>query len=327
MHNTFTAESKTVLITGANSFVGQQLCAEMCQQGWHVKAAVRTPCQFPPGIELVSVGSIDGETDWTEALKMVNVVVHLAARVHVMNDKSVSPLDSFMKINMTGTEHLAQSSAKNGVRRLVYISSIKVNGEETIGEQVFTADDIPAPTDPYAISKYEAEQALITISTATGMDVVIIRPPLVYGPGVKANFRTMMQWLVRGIPLPLGLIHNARSLVALDNLVDFIITCSKHSAAAGQVFLVSDGDDMSTPVLLKRLAKSLSVSARLIPVPVFILWMAAALIGKKDITQRLCGSLRLDIRKNRDVLGWSPPYSVDKGLDETAKAFFRMNVQ
>lgn len=318
-----------LLVTGATGFIGRRLCSLLAEKGYSVRAAVRKP---PPsdilqGIEKVIIEDIGPDTRWCEALKDVDCVIHLAARVHVMNDDSDDPLTEFRTTNVNATITLANQAAEAGVKRFIYLSSIKVNGEETTGTRVFSADDTPAPVDPYAISKYEAELALQSVSAATGMDVVIIRPPLVYGPGVKANFMKMMKWLARGLPLPLGAIHNSRSLVALDNLVDFILICIEHPSASGQVFLVSDGDDMSTTVLLKRLSIALGVSSRLMPVPVFLIRLAARIIGKKDIARRLCGSLRLDISKNREMLGWSPPCSVDKELEHTAKDFYRVNIQ
>ena len=318
-----------VLVTGANGFIGRRLCGLLVEKGFCVRSVFRkSPAShILAETEKVVIGDIGPDTRWHEALKDVDCVIHLAARVHVMNDDSDDPLAEFRKTNVNATLTLARQAAEAGVKRFIYLSSIKVNGEETNGSRVFSADDIPAPVDPYAISKYEAEQALQAVSAATGMDVVIIRPPLVYGPGVKANFRSMMKWLVKGLPLPLGATHNSRSFVALDNMVDFIITCIEHPSASGQVFLVSDGDDMSTTVLLKRLSSALGVSTWLIPVPVFLLRFVAQLIGKKDIGQRLYGSLRIDISRNREMLNWSPPCSVDKVLEDTAKDFYRVNIQ
>jgi UDP-glucose 4-epimerase len=257
-------------------------------------------------------------TDWSTALNGVSVVVHCAARVHVMRDTSVDPLEEFRRVNVQGTLNLARQAAAAGVRRFVFVSSIKVNGEATQPGCPFTADDILAPLDPYGVSKMEAEQALREIVRQTGMEVVIIRPPLVYGPGVKANFAAMMRWLQRGVPLPLGAIHNQRSLVALDNLVDLIMTCIKHPAAANQTFLVSDGEDASTTELLRRMGQAMGHPARLLPVPASWLKLAAGLIDKRDVAQRLCGSLQVDISKTRELLGWVPPVSLDEGLRRAA---------
>lgn len=259
------------------------------------------------------------ETNWSPALHGVDVVVHAAARVHVMQDMAIDPLAEFRRINVAGTLNLARQANATGVRRFIFISSVKVNGEATDTEGFYFADDVPAPLDAYGISKMEAEQGLRRISEETGMEIVIIRPPLVYGPGVKANFLTMMQWLWRRVPLPLGAIHNKRSLVALDNLADLIVTCVDHPAAKNQTFLVSDGEDLSTTQLLRRMAEALHKPARLISVPVPLLQLGATLIGKPEVARRLCGSLRVDIAKTRQLLRWSPPVSMAEGLRITAE--------
>jgi nucleoside-diphosphate-sugar epimerase len=239
-----------------------------------------------------------------------------------MNDKSADPLAEFRRVNVEATAALARQAAGAGVRRFVFLSSIKVNGEFTEAGQPFTADDAPAPEDPYGVSKHEAEKLLRQIAAETGMEVVIIRPPLVYGPGVKANFAAMMRWLARGVPLPLAAVtDNRRSLVALDNLVDLIVTCLHHPAAANQTFLVSDGEDLSTAQLLKRMGAAMGQPARLFYLPPVVLKLGAALLNKPGIYQRLCGSLQLDIAKTRQLLGWSPPVSVDDGLRRAAEGF------
>jgi nucleoside-diphosphate-sugar epimerase len=242
-----------------------------------------------------------------------------------MDDTATNPLDEFRKVNVDGTLNLARQAAQAGVERFVFISSIKVNGESTPLEQPFHADDVPMPVDAYGISKHEAEQALRQLADETGMEVVIIRPPLVYGAGVKANFYSMMRWLDKGIPLPLGAIHNQRSLVALDNLVDLILTCTQHPAAANQTFLVSDGEDLSTSELLRRMANALGKSATLLPIPAGWLQFGAALLGKSAVAQRLCGSLQLDIVKTRQLLNWTPPVSVTAALQQTAQ-FYRSSL-
>ena len=301
-----------VLVTGAAGFIGQRLCYALCVGR---DAIVKTVRNASSECDVV-IGSIGPETDWHSALSSgPEAVVHLAARVHVMNDKSSDPLAEFRRVNVEGTANLARQAAAAGVRRFVFLSSIKVNGEFTQPDQPFTADDLPAPEDPYGISKHEAEQLLRQIAANTGMEVVIIRPPLVYGPGVKANFQSMMRWLVRGVPLPLGAVtRNRRSLLALDNLVDLIVTCLKHPAAANQTFLVSDGEDLSTAELLKRMGTALDHPARLFSMPPALLKLGATLLNKPSIYQRLCGSLQLDITKTRQLLGWTPPVSVDEGL-------------
>jgi len=260
------------------------------------------------------VGAIDAETDWSLALQGVAIVVHLAARVHVMKEVSGDPLTEFRRVNVEGTFNLARQAGAAGVRRFVFISSVKVNGESTQDGRPFTEADTPNPQDAYGQSKHEAEQGLRLIAADTGMEVVIIRPPLVYGPGVKANFAALMRTVQRGWPLPLGAVHNQRSLVALDNLVDFIVACTIHPDAANQTFLVSDGQDISTTDLVRGLARAAGKQARLLPVPVWALQLAAGLIGKGSTVQRLCGNLQVDISKARRLLGWVPPVSVAEGL-------------
>jgi nucleoside-diphosphate-sugar epimerase len=303
------------LITGANGFVGTALCNRLRKDGFSIRRAVRSVRAEEQETETVGVGEISSQTDWSTALEGVEHVVHLAARVHVMNDRSKDPLAEFRQVNVEGSTNLAQQAVAAGVRRFVYLSSIKVNGESTSPGRPFLADDIPKPEDPYGISKYEAEQALKAIAAQTGMELVIVRPPLVYGPGVKANFEVMMRWLTRGFPLPLGAItHNRRSLVALENLADLIVTCLEHPNAANQVFLVSDGEDLSTADLLRRLGESLESPARLFRVPTGLLRLGAILLNKPGIYQRICGSLQLDIEKTRQLLNWNPPLSIDEGL-------------
>jgi nucleoside-diphosphate-sugar epimerase len=287
-----------------------------------VRGAVRSLCSPPDGAETVVIGSLSSETEWTVALSKVEQVVHLATRVHVMNDKSSDPLAEFRRVNVEGTAALARQAAAAGVKRFVFLSSVKVNGEFTEAGQPFTADDVPAPEDPYGVSKHEAEKLLRQIAAETGMEVVIIRPPLVYGPGVKANFESMMRWLARGVPLPLAAVtENRRSLVALDNLVDLIMTCLNHPAAANQTFLVSDGEDLSTAQLLKRMGAAMGKLARLFYVKPALLKLGATVLNKPAIYQRLCGSLQLDIAKTRKMLDWTPPVSVNEGLRRAAEGF------
>ena len=301
-----------VLVTGATGFVGAALVKRLVSTGrFNVRAGVRTGvAEVPSGSERVVVGEIDMETDWTEPLSHVSVVVHLAGRAHVLPEKSADSLASFRRVNVDGTLNLARHAARRGITRFVFLSSIKVHGDAGY----FSETDVPAPADDYGISKYEAEQGLSKISKESGMEIVIIRPPLVYGPGAKANFRMLVKAVKTGLPLPLGGIDNRRSLVALDNLVDFIIACVVHPAAANQIFLVSDGEDLSTPDLVRRVGVAMNRPARLVSLPVALLRAVAVLIGRRDAALRLIESLYLDSSKAARMLGWSPPLSVDEGL-------------
>lgn len=311
-----------ILVTGATGFVGSALANRLMADGacgGVVAALRRLDASLPEGVKHVQVGDLLPNTNWNAALQQVNAVVHCAARVHVMQDSANNPLDAYRHVNVQGTLNLARQAAQAGVRRFVFVSSIKVNGEATLPGKPFSADDEPAPLDPYGLSKMEAEQGLQEISAQTGMEVVIVRPPLVYGPGVKANFASMMRWVAKGVPLPLGAIHNARSMVALDNLVDLLVTCLRHPAATGQTFLVSDGVDVSTTQLLRRTAHAMGKPARLLPVPAGLLQWGATLLGKRDVAQRLCGSLQVDIGKTRQLLGWAPPLTLDQGLKKAVE--------
>lgn len=309
-----------ILVTGATGFVGSSVLLRLAQDGIPLRAAIRRPdAVVIPNAEKIVVDSLAAETNWSAALAGVTEVVHSAARVHVMQDTATDPLEEFRRVNVQGTLNLARQAAMAGVRRFVFVSSIKVNGEATEIGQSFTADDVPAPVDAYGVSKMEAEHGLRVIEQETGMEVTIIRPPLIYGPKVRANFAAMMHWLERGIPLPLGALDNRRSFVALDNIVDLITLCLYHPAAAGQTFLVSDGQDISTTELLRRMGKALGRPARLIPISPALLKFLAGILGKGDVAQRLCGSLQVDIEKTRRILGWKPPFTLDQGLEKTAK--------
>jgi nucleoside-diphosphate-sugar epimerase len=312
-----------VLVTGATGFVGHALVQRLVtDEGASVVAATRRPrADLPPDVVTCSVGDISADTRWGAALEGVDVVIHAAARVHVMRENASDPLAEFRAVNVAGTLALARQAAAAGVRRFVLVSSVKVNGEETAPGRPFTERDVPAPADPYGVSKLEAEQVLAEVAADTGLEGVIVRPALVYGPGVGANFRSMMRILQKGLPLPLGGIHNRRSLVALDNLTHFLVRTASHPAAAGQTFLVSDGDDLSTPELLRRTAKALGVPARLVSVPPALLEMTARVLGRGAEARRLCRSLQVDIAKAHAELGWSPPVSVDEALERTASAF------
>jgi nucleoside-diphosphate-sugar epimerase len=307
-----------LLVTGANGFLGSALLQRLQAEQRPVLGAARQPADNPVRIQVDSLGPT---TNWRIALEGRNVVIHTAARVHVMKETSADPLEEFRRVNVHGTLNLARQAALAGVRRLVFISSIKVNGEGTPLGVPYTAEDAPAPMDAYGISKLEAEEGLQQVGEETGLEVVVIRPPLVYGPGVKGNFLSMMRWLRRGVPLPLGAIRNKRSLVALDNLVDLILRCAEHPAAANQTFLAGDGEDLSTTELLHRLGAALERPARLVPVPQSVLESALGLLGRRDLARRLCGSLQVDIGKAGSLLGWTPPVSVDEGLAATARHY------
>ena len=317
-----------IALTGASGFVGRCLLGELLEAEHQVTAVLR---KHADGVDTrASLRMIDdfaSSLSWGALLQGQEVVVHCAARVHVMQDESSDPLAEFRKVNVEGTLNLARQAAQAGARRFIFISSIKVNGEGTPVGVPYLADAQSLPADPYGISKMDAEHGLRALASETGMEVVIIRPPLVYGPGVKANFLNMMRWLHKGVPLPFGAIHNQRSLVALDNLVDLIVTCIEHPAAANQTFLVSDGEDLSTSELLRRMGAALGKPARLLPVPSRLLEMGAALLGKKDLSQRLCGSLQVDIDKTRELLHWIPPVSVDEALRKTAKHFLEQHAK
>ncbi len=306
-----------ILVTGASGFVGNATCAKLVTEGMNVVGTVRhLPARPLQGVDYHILGNLDARTDWRDALSGVDVIIHCAACVHVMRETAADPLVAFRAANVSGTEQLARQAAAAGVRRFVFLSSVKVNGEG--GLVAYVETDQPAPKDAYGISKYEAELGLRRSVVGTGMDVVVVRSPLIYGPGVKANFRLLMYALARGVPLPLGAIHNRRSMVTLDNVVDLIITCIGHSAAANEMFLVSDGEDLSTTELICRLACAMRRPARLIRVPTMLLMAGATLLRKREEARRLCGTLQVNITKARKVLGWTPPVSVDEGLRRTA---------
>ncbi len=308
-----------VLVTGANGFIGHHLCQALHANSDSVRAVVRRAGNIDKRFDEYVVDTIDKATSWKNALKNIDCVVHLAARVHIMNDTSADPIEAFRSVNTYGTLNLARQAAEQGVKRFIYISSIKVNGENTVSGKSFSADDIPNPSDPYGVSKYEAEQQLMILAENSGIEVVIIRPPLVYGPGVRGNFLRMMEWLDKGIPLPLGAVRNKRSVVGVENLVNLILTCLSHKAAANQVFLVSDRDVLSTTELMQKTARALGRPARLLPVPQWVLELAMKLLGKRSLSQRLCGSLQVDINKTKELLDWAPPYKFEDGLHKTVE--------
>ncbi len=309
-----------ILLTGSTGFVGTALRNSLHTNGAEFISTIRTLASIENrhghmGTTHV-IGEIGPNTCWDKILEDVDSVIHLAARVHVMNDTSSDPLNSFREVNTAGTLKLAAAAANAGVRRFIFLSSIKVNGEFTI-DQPFDEHSPCAPLDPYSISKYEAEEGLRKIATVTSMEVVIIRPPLIYGPGVKANFLRLLSSVIRGIPLPLAGIKNRRSMVALDNLVDFIITCIEHPAAANETFLISDGKDLSTAELVQCIAKQTGHSARLFTLPQSIMELGAALLGKKAVLDRLTQSLQIDSSKTQQLLQWQPPLSTDQAIADT----------
>lgn len=335
-----------VLVTGATGFVGRELVNVLLAKGYQVSALVRHNSSLPDSVRQVEIKDLavliednnshhkksqQIEADKTsddsphefllnELLQDIDVVIHLAARVHSMNDESTEPMVAFRQMNTEVTLCLARHAADAGVRRFLFLSTIKVNGEQTNLDAPFSEKDVCKPKGFYSISKREAELGLIDIAQETGIETVIIRPPLIYGPGVKGNFASIMRWIDFGIPLPLGAVKNQRSLLALDNLVDFLTVCITHPDAANQIFLISDGEDVSTPELLKRLAAMMQTKARLLPVPVSWMVVIASLIGKKAIAERLFGSLQINSQKAHDLLGWSPVVSMTEQLNKVANA-------
>lgn len=304
-----------ILVTGATGFVGKALVRSLVERGVEVRVGVRRmPDDLPSQVQAVTVADMDRSTDWHEALHGIERVVHAAARVHVMAENAADPLAEFRRVNVESTLNLAQQAAAVGVRRFVFLSSVKVNGELTPEGRALTEADPPSPSDPYGVSKNEAEMGLRQIAAQSAMEVVIIRPPLVYGPGVKANFAALVGAVKRGWPLPLGAINNKRSLVALDNLVDFIETCLFHPKAGNETFLVSDGNDLSTAELVRGLARWAGKPDRLFSLPTWMLVAVGAALRKSDAVQRLTGSLQVDIAKARKLLDWIPPISPDEGL-------------
>ena len=312
-----------VLVTGASGFVGNATCSRLVKQGMNnVVGAVRSlPVWLLPEVNYRITVGIDASTDWRDMLTGVDTVIHCAARMHVLRERAGDPLAAFRAVNVAGTEQLARQAAAAGVRQFIFLSSVKVNGGNFLVP--YRETDILSAEGAYGISKYESELVLCEIAQRTGLEVVMIRSPLIYGPGVKANFQLLMQALMRSIPLPLGAIHNFRSLVALDNIVDFIVTCIGHPAAADETFLVSDGDDISTTELIRHLAYAMGCPARLFSVPDTVLMAGATLLGKREVARRLCGTLQVNIAKAREVLGWVPPVSVNEGLSQTAEYYLQ----
>lgn len=287
-----------------------------------MRGAVRCITGIMPPCPVVQISDISSATDWSCALDGIDTVIHLAARVHVMLDNASDPLAEFRRTNTAGTEHLARSAAASGVRRFVYVSSVKVNGEETVGDHRYSEQDAPSPHDPYGVSKWEAEQALKRVAQDTGLHVVIVRIPLVYGAGVKGNFVQMMRIVARELPLPLGSVQNLRDLIYVGNLVDALILLASHPTAIGQTYLLCDGTPVSTSALLHSLAKALGVRPRLFPLPKRFLQLAGKMSGNSAQVERLIGSLQIDGSKIQQELKWHPPYTMQQGLQATAEWYW-----
>jgi nucleoside-diphosphate-sugar epimerase len=311
------AGAQLILVTGATGFVGRVLCEALLTRGYAVRAATRGSARLPAAVVQVQVGELGPHTDWNEALRGVDTVVHLAARTHVLSDPASDPLREYRRINTEGTARLATAAAQAGVRRFVFLSSIKVNGEYTTADP-YSAQDTPHPEDAYGVTKWEAERALRAVERHMGMGVVVLRPPLVYGPGVKANFRRLMQLVARGVPLPLGGVRNRRSMIYVENLADAICACIAAPQSAGRTYLVSDGTDLSTPDLIRALALAFGVRPRLFAVPVPLLAAVGAVLRRPDQVARLTRSLQVDSTPLRNELGWRPPWSVEEALAKTA---------
>jgi nucleoside-diphosphate-sugar epimerase len=307
-----------VLVTGADGFVGAALCRQLAAAGYPVHRAVRAIREDGSSQPAFAIGDIGAETDWSAALSGASCVVHLAARTHVLRDAAADAIAEYRRTNVAATHRLAQQAASAGVRRLVFLSSIKVNGEATFARP-YTESDVPAPEDAYGVTKHEAENALREVASATGLDAVVLRPPLVYGPGVRGNFRRLLGMVARGTPLPLASVHNRRSLIFVGNLVDAILAVATAPQAAGRTYLVSDGEDVSTPGLIREMARALGRPARLLPCPGPVLHAAAAVLGRREEAARLTGSLQIDAALIRAELAWLPRYSLAQGLVETAR--------
>jgi nucleoside-diphosphate-sugar epimerase len=308
-----------VLTTGSTGFVGKSLLSALDAKQYLISTTRRAHSDCDSCFDSHVVNNIDASTNWSPALNGVDAVIHLAARVHIMRDTTRDQLAAFRQVNMDGTLNLARQAAAIGVRRFIFLSTIGVNGNSTPLGTAFSENDAPHPHDPYSVSKHEAEVGLRAISKSTGMEIVIIRPTLVHGRKAPGNFGRLTRLVAKGRPLPLASIHNRRSLVGIDNLVNFIVTCLEHPSAANETFLVSDGEDLSTPDLIRRMARAMNCPARLLPVPESVLMAAAAMLGRRDMAQRLCGSLQVDISKARALLEWKPPISVDEGLRRAVK--------
>jgi len=309
-----------ILITGANGFIGRNLCTFLKEKGYFVRGAVRNNVRDVSGVdEYVQVGDINESTDWQQALAGVDTVINLAARVHIMNDPEANPIDVFRKVNVLGIERLARMAAKAGVKRFIFISSVKVNGEGAL--RPYTEKDIPEPQDAYGVSKREAEDLLAYIAAETGLQMVILRLPLVYGPGVKANFKNLIKIAGAGLPLPFKGINNRRSFLYLGNLMNAINTCITHPLAVGETFMVSDGQDVSTPELIKMIAYAMNKKVVLFSLHPGILRALCKIAGKTEELEKLTGFLLVDSSKIRNLLGWKPPFTLEEGIMETIKYY------
>jgi nucleoside-diphosphate-sugar epimerase len=306
---------KKILVTGANGFLGRAISSELLVRGYDVVCAVRRHFVFD-GARIIRIAALEEQTDWEECLDGIDCIIHTAARAHFFNNTGHDPYQDFHKINVVATLNLAQQAALRGIKRFIFISSIAVNGNQN--SKPFLETDKPNPQGAYAVSKFEAEQSLIRLCKKTGLELVIIRPPLVYGPQAPGNFGSLLRWVRTGLPLPLGIVGNKRSLVALDNLVSFIQTCIDHPKAANELFLISDGEDVSTTELINKTAQAFGKRPMLIPVPVSLMKLASRLIGREDIATRLFGSLQVDSSKARELLAWKPVISMDGQLQKIA---------
>ncbi|MBR9728203.1 UDP-glucose 4-epimerase family protein [Shewanella intestini] len=309
--------SKNLLVTGGTGFVGGNLIPKLNK--YHVSALSSKELLSDKNVKCFDF-RVSPDSDFSEALDDVDVIIHLAARVHLMSDSANNPLQEYRNVNTFGTLNLARQAALSGVKRFVFVSSIKVNGEDTTSKKAFKSDDEPSPEDDYGVSKAEAEVGLFKLAKETGMEVVVIRPALVYGPGVKANFASLMNLVAKGIPLPFGRIKdNRRSLVSVTNLIDLIITCIDHPKAAGEIFLVSDDRDVSTFDMVAIMAKALGKPSRQLPVPRKCFELAGTIFGKQDIVNRLLGSMAVDITHTKQTLDWVPPQTLEQGFNEAAQ--------
>ena len=315
-----------ILITGSSGFLGSNIINKLELLDYNIISVLRKITSASSSNSM-QIGEINGDTDYKDIFVGTDIVIHCAARAHIMNEEVADTLAEYRWVNVDGTLNLAQQAADAGVKRFIYISSIKVNGESTSGSVPFTEKDTATPIDPYGVSKYEAEEGLKKIAAETGMEVVIIRPPLVYGAGVKANFLNLLKLSSTKFPLPFGLVNNKRSMVYVNNLVDFIVKCIDHSAAANQTFLISDNDDLSLSGLLQLIRKSMNKSARLIPVPIFLFKLAGLIFRKQDVVDRLVGDLQVDTSKAISLLDWKPPYTVEQGIQATVDSFLENNKQ